>query len=84
MSSAGAIAAASGIALNLTAAQDAHPQHRAQTPPARRAAPGRFTHKAGQRFIAAAGKLSLQAQSDEMEMIAAKLLRLASSNRSCF
>ena len=54
------------------------PQHGAQTPPARRARLAAFAHKAGMKLIAAAGKPSLQAQSDEMEMIAAKLLRLAS------
>lgn len=78
MSSAGAITAASGSALNLTATQDAHLStgrklllHAGQGLAA-------FAHKAGIKLIAAAGKLSLQAQSDEMELIAAKLLRLAS------
>lgn len=78
MSSAGAITAASGTALNLTAARDAHLStgrklllHAGQGLAA-------FAHKAGMKLVAAAGKLSLQAQSDEMELIAAKLLRLVS------
>lgn len=78
LASAEAITAASGTTLDLTAAQDTHLStgrklllHAGQGLAA-------FAHKAGMKLIAAAGKLSLQAQSDEMELIAAKLLRLVS------
>lgn len=78
LASAEAITAASGTTLDLTAAQDAHLStgrklllHAGQGLAA-------FAHQAGMKLIAAAGKVSLQAQSDEMELIAAKLLRLVS------